>query len=97
MIHQLATRELKYLVPDYKIVVKGRSARSYKNKRIELSVAEKRLLALDKVKIDERFCGVTVDILGYVEGIPFAIYVTHKNRKIPPDINPPNTLSLIHI
>ncbi len=90
MIHQLATRKLKYLVPDYKIVVESWSDRSYKSKRIELTVAKKSLITIEKVKVDERFCGVSVDILGDVRGIPFAIYITHRNRKVPPNINPPD-------
>lgn len=92
MIHQLAKRDLKFLIPEYKIPVEATSERSLEFKRIELLVTEERLLVLDELKIDGKFSATIVDILGKVNDIPFAIYITHRNRPVPSDIDPPDVV-----
>ena len=89
MMHQLAKGKLKFRNPKYSISVEATSERSYKHHRIEMLVAKERLLILTKSEIDVKFSGTNVDILGYIDEIPFAVYITHKDRLVPREVDPP--------
>ncbi len=89
MMHQLAKGKLKFRIPKYSISVEATSERSYKHNRIEMLVTKERLLILTEPEVDVKFSGTNVDILGYIDNIPFAVYITHKDRLVPLEVDPP--------
>jgi hypothetical protein len=91
MIRQLAMGELKFRTPKYSISVEAYSERSHKSNRVSLPVTEERQLILTKPEVDAKFSKTNVDILGFVDSVPFLVYITHRDRQIPSEINPPNT------
>jgi hypothetical protein len=91
MIRQLAMDELKFRTPEYSISIEAYSERSNKSNRVSLPVTEERQLIVTKPEVDAKFSETNVDILGYVDSVPFVVYVTYRDRQVPSVINPPNT------
>ncbi len=89
MIHQLVTGELKFHTPKLTLSLKGYSDQFCKRNGVDLTVTEKRQIVLTNPEIDAKFSGTSVDILGDVEGVPFAVYIKHKNRLVPHELDPP--------
>jgi hypothetical protein len=90
MIRQLAIDGLKFRTPKYVISVEAYSERSRQYHRVDLPVTEEHLLILVKPEIDGKFSQTNVDVLGYVDDIPFIVYITYKDRLVPPEIDPPD-------
>jgi len=90
MIRQLAMDGLKFRTPKYTISLEAYSERSGQYNRVNLPVTEERPLILYNPEIDAKFSEANVDILGYVEDVPFVVYITYKDRLVPSEIDPPN-------
>jgi len=91
MIRQLAIGNLEFHTPKLTLSIEGYSERSRKHKKVDLAVTDERQIILTKPEIDAKFSETNVDILGYVDEIPFVVYIVHKNRQVPPELDPPNT------
>jgi hypothetical protein len=89
MIRQLAMSDLKFHTPKLTVSIEGYSERSYMCKRIDLAVTEERQITLTRPEVDAKFSETNVDILGYVDEIPFVVYIKHKDRLVPPELDPP--------
>jgi len=90
MIRQLAMGGLNFHTPKYKLSVQGYSERSCKHNRVDISVTEERQIILTKPEVDAKFSETNVDIHGYVDDIPFVVYIKHKDRQVPPELDPPS-------
>jgi hypothetical protein len=91
MIRQLAIGNLEFHTPKLTHSIERYSERSRKYKRVDLAVTEERQIILTKPEVDAKFSETHVDILGYVDEIPFVVYIVHNNRLVPPELDPPNT------
>jgi rubrerythrin len=91
MIRQLSSGGLKFRTPRWELSVQSFSEDSRQHKEMRYVVTKESTLNLHDVKIGEPFSNVTVDVLGFVENIPFVIYVTYKDRAVPAELKPPTT------
>ena len=89
MIRQLSNNGLKFRTPELVSSVELFSESFQEHFNLDYRVTEKALLVLDDVEVGTQFSGVTVDVLGYVKGIPFVVFVTYKDRKIPLELEHP--------
>ncbi len=90
MIRQLSMNGLKFHTPRYTDSVEAYSKISHKSHRVDFVITEESLIVLNNPQIGAIFSEATVDVLGYVNEIPFVIYVIYKDRFVPKEINPPN-------
>lgn len=91
MILQLSSSNLKFKTPELKVPMSVDSEYSYESADFSMVVATESLFELQNLSIAANFDGVTVDILGYTEDIPFIIFITHRNRTLPPRLKEPTT------
>ena len=91
MIRQLSTSGLKFRTPKFEDSLEAHSQVSHQSHKVDFVIAEETSIVLTNVQIGATFSHTVVDVLGYVNDIPFVVYVTYKDRTIPPDVNPPNT------
>lgn len=89
MIRQLSNNGLKFRTPGLESSAELFSEFFNKRFNLDYPVTEESLLELDDVEVGTQFSGVTVDVLGYVKGIPFIVFVTYKDRKIPLELEHP--------
>jgi hypothetical protein len=89
MIRQLSNDGLKFRTPRYECSLLAFSEHTHKSTNFDYLVAEESLLTLKEVQVGTHFSGVTVDILGFVKGIPFAVFVTYKGRLLPLELKNP--------
>lgn len=91
MLRQLAVEGLKFRTPRLEKSLPAHN--EYTNEQTDFGylVTDECLLELADVKVGATFCGVTVDVLGYVEGVPFVVFVTSRNRTLPPELKNPST------
>lgn len=89
MIRQLSTNGLKFRTPKFEDSLEEYSQVSHQFHKVDFVIAEESCIVLTNVQIGASFSHAVVDVLGYVNDIPFVVYVTYKDRTIPPDINPP--------
>lgn len=89
MIRQLSDDGLKFRTPRLKRSLQAMSEHSHEWADFSYIVTEGRLLQLDEVQVGAQFCGVTVDVLGLVEDVPFVIYVTYEDRHLPLELKNP--------
>lgn len=90
MIRQLSDDGLKFRTPSLKRTLQAISEHSHESADFSYLVTEGHLLQLENVQVGIQFCGVTVDVLGFVEGVPFVIYVTYKDRNLPLELKNPS-------
>lgn len=90
MIRQLSNNDLKFKTPRLERSLPAFSEYSHKSADFDYVVAEESLLTLKEVQVGVQFCGVTVDILGLVEGVPFVVFVTYKERTLPSELKNPS-------
>ncbi|MEY8216572.1 MAG: competence protein CoiA family protein [Colwellia sp.] len=90
MIRQLAINGLRFKTPKYVSYLEEGSDLSGLSNRVDFTITEESLIVLRTPGIGVNFSETVVDILGYVNDIPFIVYITYKDRIIPIDINPPN-------
>jgi len=90
MIRQLSNDGLKFRAPKLERTLSAFSEYSYQSAEFGYLVTEESLLMLSGVQVGAEFCGVTVDVLGFVEGVPFVIFVTYKERVLPSALKSPS-------
>ncbi len=90
MIRQLSNDGLKFRTPRFECPLSAFSEHSYKSANFDYFVTDESLLILNEVQVGVDFCGVTVDVLGHVEGVPFVVFVTYKERLLPSDLKNPS-------
>lgn len=86
MIRQLSTNGLKFRTPKFEDSLEEYSQVSHQFHKVDFVIAEESCIVLTNVQIGASFSHAVVDVLGYVNDIPFVVYVTYKDRTIPPDI-----------
>jgi len=91
MIRQLSNDGLKLRTPRLELALPAFSDQSGESANFGCLVTEESLLTLSDVQVGTNFCGVTVDVLGFVEGIPFVVFVTYKERLLPSELKCPST------
>ncbi len=89
MIRQLSNNDLKFRTPRLECSLSAYSEYSYESENFSYFVTEESLLALKEVEVGVHFCGVTVDVLGFVEDVPFVVFVTYKERVLPSELKSP--------
>jgi len=90
MIRQLSNNGLKFRTPRLERSLPAFSEYTHESSDFGYLVAEESLVTLKEVKVGADFCGVIVDVLGLVEGVPFAVFVTYKERGLPPELKNPS-------
>lgn len=90
MIRQLSNDGLKFKLPRYECSLPAFSEHSCRSKTFSYLVAKESVLTLDNVQVGVNFSGVPVDILGLVEGFPFVVFVTYKERSLPSELKNPD-------
>jgi rubrerythrin len=90
MIRQLSNDGLKFRSPRLERSLPAFSKHSYESADFGYLVADESLLKLGQVEVGVQFCGVTVDVLGLVEGVPFVVFVTYRERSLPSDLKNPS-------
>ena len=90
MIRQLSNDGLKFRVPRLDCSLKAFSEHSYESADFSYTVTEESLLRLEEIQIGARFCGVAVDVLGLVKNVPFVVFITYKDRRLPSELNNPS-------
>lgn len=91
MIRQLSTDGLTFRTPKFENLVQAVSDYSRQRRIIRYVVTKESTLRLNSVQVGAHFSNVTVDVLGYVENVPFVIYVTYQDRSVPTELKPPAT------
>ena len=91
MIRQLFIHGLKLKTPRLECLLSEFSESSCERDNFSYVVTEESLLCLEDVRVGANFCGVTVDILGFVEGVPFVVFVTYKDRALPSELKIPSS------
>ena len=89
MIRQLSADGLKFRTPKFTEHLQSYSEVSRQYKKIEFMVTDESFIQLENPKIGVIFSGVEVDVFGYVNGIPFVIYITYKGRSVPVKLEHP--------
>lgn len=89
MIRQLANAGLKFRTPIYERAVTAYSEHSKRSSSFPYVITDEALLSLEEVAVGVDFSGVAVDVIGYVNGVPFIIYVTYKDRHVPHELASP--------
>jgi len=92
MIRQLSSDGLKFRTPRLQCSLPAFSEDSYESADFSYQVTKESLLILEKVQVGVHFCGVTVDVLGLVEDVPFVVFVTYKDRSLPSELKNPSLL-----
>lgn len=92
MIRQLSNDGLKFRTPRLERSLPAFSEYSYESADFGYLVADESLLKLEQVQVGVQFCGVTVDVLGLVEGVPFVVFVTYRERSLPSDLKNPSMI-----
>jgi hypothetical protein len=90
MIRQLSNDGLKFRTPRFECSLPAYSEYSYDSYDFRYLVTEESLLVMKEVQVGAHFCGVTVDVLGLVEGVPFVVFVTYKERSLPSELKNPS-------
>lgn len=90
MIRQLSNGGLRFKTPRLAYSLPTVSDASHEFADFGYRVTDESVLKLVDVQVGVPFCGVTVDVLGYVQGVPFVVYVTYKDRKIPVELKEPS-------
>jgi rubrerythrin len=90
MIRQLSLDGLNFRTPRLIGRLPLSSAYPYASEVPGYVVTEESLLKLESVQVGAHFCGVTVDVLGLVQGIPFVVFVTYKERSVPIELISPS-------
>jgi hypothetical protein len=91
MIRQLAQEGLKLRTPGLVDSLLSQSDVSFEYKEIEFVVAKESLIDFEWIAVGTVFTGVEVDILGLVNRIPLAIYITYPGREVPAELATPET------
>ncbi len=89
MIRQLANNSLNFKVPRLEGTLSAYSEYTHQAKDFDYLVAEESLLTLEDVQVGTAFSGETVDVLGLVKSVPFAVYVTYRERSLPINLKDP--------
>lgn len=90
MIRQLSNEGLKFRTPKFECPIPAYSDYSHVSSDFSYVVTKESLLELSNVQVGTDFCGVVVDVLGYIEGIPFVVYITYKGRPVPSELISPS-------
>jgi hypothetical protein len=90
MIRQLSNNGLKFRTPRFERSMPVFSEYSYESADFGYLVTEESLLILEEVQVGVQFCGVTVDVLGLVKNVPFVVFVTYKERRLPFELKNPS-------
>jgi hypothetical protein len=89
MIRQLAKEGLKLRTPKLVETIFATSDISYLDNKIDFVVTNELKITFDWIDVGIEFSGVEVDIVGLVERVPFAIYLTYPGREVPEEIKKP--------
>lgn len=89
MIRQLSNGGLKFKTPRLEYALPALSQYTNQSADFGYLVSEESLLQLDKVQIGVQFCGVAVDVLGFIQDVPFVVFVTYKDRALPAELKTP--------
>lgn len=92
MIRQLSNNGLKFRAPRLERSLPALSEYISESADFGYLVTEESLLKLEEVQVGVQFCGITVDVLGLVEGVPFVVFVTYKERNLPSELNSPSVI-----
>lgn len=90
MIRQLSVNGLKFRTPGFEQSVSVYSDISYQSKEFTCVITEESTLNLTGVEVGAHFSKCVVDVLGYVNNVPFVIYVTYKDRSVPGELVSPS-------
>lgn len=91
MLRQLAGEGMKFRTPRLETSLPAHNKHTNEQTDFGYVVTEECLLELADVEVGATFCGVTVDVLGFVEGVPFVVFVTYKDRALPSELKNPST------
>lgn len=91
MIRQLAKEGLKLRTPKLIESIVAQSATSGEYKEIEYVITEESEVEFEWVDVGIVFSGVEVDVLGVIERIPIALYITYPGREVPSELSIPDT------
>ena len=89
MIRQLSANGLKFITPEFSGEIASYSNISFKHNKIDFKIAKESILDLKNVKVGVVFSGSEVDVVGYIDEIPFVIYITYKGRIVPDELYVP--------
>ena len=90
MIQQLSHEGLKFRTPGYEITLPASGGYPHERPDARYPVTKESVLTLTDVQVGAEFCGVIVDILGHVEGVPFVVFVTYRGRSLPSELEDPS-------
>lgn len=90
MIRQLSSDGLKFRTPRLERSLVAVSECSHEKQDFGYLVTDESLLKLEEVQVGVSFCGVTVDVLGLVESVPFVVFVTYRERRLPLELHTPS-------
>ena len=89
MLLQLAADGLAVRTPTYSVSGEIQCPLTNKKKHIEVPVTEESTVNLEQPQLEAMFSGTRVDILSYISGYPFIVYLSHKGRSVPDSIRKP--------
>jgi len=90
MIRQLSKDGLKFRTPRLERSLPAFSDSTSESADFGYLVTEESTLELENVHVGAQFCGVSVDVLGFVQGVPFVLFVTYKGRVLPSSLENPS-------
>jgi len=56
---------------------------------VNLPVVSREHIHLQNVRVGEKFSGILVDVVASVQGVPFVIFVSYKDRPVPAELSDP--------
>lgn len=84
MIHQVVFSGMRFRIPDREWEVSGVGGSWAEGAcRDATAASPARTVKMDDVNVDAAFCGVKVDVLAHVQGVPLVLYVTYEGRRVP--------------
>lgn len=89
MIRQLSSDGLIFRTPRLERSLSAFSEYSFESEDFDYLVTDESIIKLEDVQVGVQFSGVSVDVLGLVQNVPFVVFVTYKDRSLPLDLKNP--------
>jgi len=89
MARQLVREVVAVKLPGFEASVAVALPLGSREVRHHFTVARPQTVVLENVRVEERFCDTTVDVLGEVGGYSFVLYFVHPGRPVPHALDPP--------
>lgn len=87
MARQIVGDSLDIRIPPYGGKVSGVVESTGEWLEVSFPVAKAQRLQLECIQVETALNGVTVDVLGEVMGVPFALFFTHPGREVPAELS----------